>query len=78
MIPPPCSENQFGEVLASEHMRLVAIFLLFLLRASGQARTAPESRYTLWNSRYWEYYGSRGYFTGSNLNQMDLLMGVSF
>ena len=47
------------------------------LRAS-RLKIAPEFRYTRWNARYWEFYGSRGFFTGSNLNQMDVLLGVSF
>jgi hypothetical protein len=45
---------------------------------AGRARLSPELRYTRWNARYWEVYGSRGYFTGSNLNQIDILMGVTF
>ena len=41
-------------------------------------KVAPEFRYTRWNKRYWEQYGSRGYFTGSNLNQMEILLGLRF
>jgi hypothetical protein len=44
----------------------------------GRFRVAPEARYTRWNRRYWEEYGSRGFFTGSNRNQVDVLFGISF
>jgi len=45
---------------------------------SGRFRVAPEIRYTRWNARYWEVFGARGFFTGSNLNQIDGLVGVGF
>lgn len=44
----------------------------------GRLRLAPELRYTRWNARYWEFFGSRGFFTGSNLNQVEGLLGVTF
>jgi len=45
---------------------------------AGRLRVAPEFRYTRWNARFWESYGSRGFFTGSNLNQVEGLLGVTF
>jgi hypothetical protein len=47
------------------------------LRA-GWLRLSPEFRYTRWNSAYWESFGSRGFFTASNLNQVQGLMSVRF
>jgi len=45
---------------------------------AGRLRVSPEFRYTRWSSRYWEASGSRGFFTGSNLNQAEGLMSVKF
>jgi hypothetical protein len=45
---------------------------------TGRLRLAPEFRYTRWNSRYWEFSGPRGYFTGSNPNQAEALFGILF
>ena len=45
---------------------------------AGRFKMAPEFRYTRWNRRYWEFHGSQGIFTGSNLNQVDVLFGVRF
>jgi hypothetical protein len=45
---------------------------------AGRLRLSPEFRYTRWSSRYWEIFGSRGYFSGSNLNQAELLFGLRF
>ena len=45
---------------------------------AGRLRLAPEFRYTRWNSRYWEDFGSRGFFTGSNLNQAEGVVGLRF
>jgi hypothetical protein len=47
------------------------------LRA-GRLVISPQFRYTRWASRYWEFSGSRGFFTGSNLNQAEGLVGVRF
>ncbi len=44
----------------------------------GKLRLAPELRYTRWNARYWEFFGPRGFFTGSNLNQVEGLLGVTW
>jgi hypothetical protein len=41
-----------------------------------QLKVAPEFRYTRWNRRFWEEFGSRGFFTGSNLNQYEFLLGI--
>jgi len=45
---------------------------------AGRLKIAPEFRYIRWNRRYWESYGSHGFFTGSNLNQVDVLLGLRF
>ena len=45
---------------------------------AGRIRLAPEFRYTRWNAAYWESTGPRGFFTGSNLNQAEGLIGVRF
>lgn len=44
----------------------------------GRLALSPEVRYTRWNARYWEFNWSRGYFTGSNPNQVEVLFGLSF
>jgi hypothetical protein len=41
-------------------------------------RIAPEVRYTRWNRRFWEFNGSRGFFTGGIRNQVDVLLGIMF
>ena len=45
---------------------------------AGRLRLSPEFRYTRWTSRYWESFGSRGFFTGSNLDQAEGLISVRF
>ena len=47
------------------------------LRA-GRIRVSPEFRYTRWNSAYWESAGPRGFFTASNLNQVEGLASIRF
>jgi opacity protein-like surface antigen len=47
------------------------------LRA-GRIRVSPELRYTRWNSAYWESAGPRGFFTASNLNQVEFLISIRF
>ena len=39
-------------------------------------KVAPEFRYTRWNKRFWEDFGSRGFFTGSNPDQYEILLGI--
>lgn len=46
--------------------------------AAGFVKLAPELRYTRWSSRYWETFGSHGFFTGSNKNEIEVLFGVAF
>jgi len=45
---------------------------------TGPVALAPEVRYTRWSGRYWEFNGSRGFFTGSSLNQVEGLFSVRF
>jgi hypothetical protein len=45
---------------------------------AGKLRLTAELRYMRWNARYWEFFGSRGFFTGSNPNQAEGLLGVTF
>ena len=45
---------------------------------AGRLRLGPEFRYTRWSGRYWESSGPRGFFTGSNPNQADILFGITF
>jgi hypothetical protein len=47
------------------------------LRA-GRIRMSPEFRYTRWNSAYWQWSGPRGFFTASNLNQVEGLLSIRF
>jgi hypothetical protein len=44
----------------------------------GGLRLSPEFRYTRWNSPYWKSTGPRGFFTASNLNQIEGLVAVRF
>jgi hypothetical protein len=44
----------------------------------GVLRIAAEFRYTRWTSPYWESTGPRGFFTSSNVNQVEGLVGVRF
>lgn len=39
-------------------------------------KVGPEIRYTRWKDRFWEYNGSHGFFTGSNLNQFEILLRI--
>lgn len=61
---------------AEDHAGIVAAGGIEL-RAGG-IRVSPEFRYTRWKSAYWEWYGPRGFFTASNLNQVDGLVSIRF
>jgi hypothetical protein len=45
---------------------------------AGRLQISGEGRYTRWSARYWEEYGSRGYFVGGNRNQSEFLLGIGF
>src|SRR5713101_8181173 len=44
----------------------------------GGLRIAPEIRYTRWNKDVINEFGSLGYFVSSGMNQVQVLMGVSW
>jgi len=44
----------------------------------GGLRIAPEIRYTRWNKDVINEFGSQGYFVSSGMNQVQVLVGVSW
>jgi hypothetical protein len=40
-------------------------------------KVAPEFRYNRWNRHFWEKGPPQGFFTGSSLNQFEILVGIS-
>ena len=45
---------------------------------AGRLHVAPEVRYTRWVGRPFDDQGPRGFFLESSLNQVELLVGLSF